>query len=103
MSSIFGNTVTFAIGAISILIVNILVIIEGELFNANEVFAYCIAILIGLGHSITLVQSLVSVSFSKYNIYQVQAMANELVAVDKANAGFCYGVLNFMYNLIAGQ
>ena len=63
MSSVFGNTVTFAIGAFSILIVNILVIIEGELFNANEVFAYSIAILIGLGHSITLVQSLVSVFF----------------------------------------
>ena len=30
-------------------------------------------------------------------------MANELVAVDKANGGFCYGVLNFTYNLIAGQ
>ena len=34
---------------------------------------------------------------------ETQAMANELVSIDKANSGFCYGILNFTYNLIAGQ
>ena len=35
------------------------------------------------------------------NVFQV--LAGELLSIDKANSGLCYGLLYFTYSLIAGK
>ena len=56
ISNVIGNTLTFIV----VLVVNIMVIVKEHTFFTSQAFVYILAISIGLGQSIMLVQSPVS-------------------------------------------
>ena len=98
-----GKMVLYIIGCSVMLIVSAVIAIGHDAIGSETTIVYILAIGVGIGQSITLVQAFVS-SVYLLNIKLItQAMADDMARLDKENSGIFYAMITTSYQLVTGS